>query len=71
MTYLCMNKELINEKIKQTVLSAESGAQVILFGSKARNTDTSDSDWDILVLLDRPNVSCKDEQKVRHNLFEV
>lgn len=66
-----MNKELIKQKIKQSVLSTESDAQIILFGSKARNTDNSESDWDILVLLNKPTVTFKDEQKVRHNLFEV
>ena len=66
-----MIKELILEKIKKSVLSTESDAQVILFGSKARNADTSESDWDILVLLNRPHVTFKDEQRVRNGLFEV
>ena len=66
-----MSKEIIKEKIKNSILSTEADAQIILFGSKARNTDTVNSDWDILVLLNRPKVTFKDEQKVRHNLFEV
>ncbi len=66
-----MTKELIKEKIKYFVLSAESDAQVILFGSKARNTDTKDSDWDVLVLLNKAIVTFQDEQKIRHKLFEL
>ena len=66
-----MNKELIKEKIKQSIRGTESDAQIILFGSKARNTESSESDWDILVLLNKPKVTFKDEQKVRHKLFEV
>lgn len=66
-----MNKEQIKQKIKSSVLSAEPGATIILFGSKARGTDTADSDWDILILLDKNQVSFKDEQKLRHRLFEV
>ena len=49
------------EKIKQhplvrrmveIVREASPGAQMILFGSRARGDHRQDSDWDILVLLD-------------------
>lgn len=66
-----MNKERIKQKIKETIAREVTGAQVILFGSKARGTDNKDSDWDILVLLDKPVVSFKDEQQIRHKLYEV
>ena len=46
-------------------------AKVILFGSKARGTDTAGSDWDILVLFNQPLVSFKEEQTIRHKLFDL
>lgn len=36
------------------------GACVILFGSRARNTARSDSDWDLLILLDKEKSSVAD-----------
>lgn len=66
-----MNKDLIKRKIKKAVTEKDTTAQVILFGSKARGTDNVESDWDVLVLLDKPNVTFKDEQKIRHRLYDI
>ncbi|MBU0487245.1 MAG: nucleotidyltransferase domain-containing protein [Bacteroidetes bacterium] len=63
--------EGIAQKIKNTVLLADSGAQVILYGSRARGTARADSDWDVLILLSRPSVSIKDEQYFRHQLYDL
>ena len=32
------------------------GAQLILYGSRARNEAGEDSDWDLLILLDKPKI---------------
>ena len=66
-----MEKNLIRQKIKDIILKENSDAKVILYGSRARGTELQESDWDILVLLNKQNVSFKDEQKIRHNLFEI
>jgi uncharacterized protein len=66
-----MNKDSIKQRIRDTVLEQASDAKIILFGSKARGTDTKESDWDILVLLNKPVVSFKDEQKIRHKLYDI
>ncbi len=66
-----MNKATFKKRIKTAVREQESEAKVILFGSRARNEARSDSDWDILVLLDRKDVTLKDEQKIRHLLFDI
>ena len=66
-----MNDSLLKEKIKNTVLEEASDATVILFGSHARGTHSKESDWDILVLLNKPSINFKDEQKIRHKLFDV
>lgn len=40
--------------VKQEVIHIDPKAEVILFGSRAREDFRPDSDWDFLVLLDRP-----------------
>ncbi len=42
---------ILNE-IKQAVVSVDPGAEVILFGSRARGDYHEESDWDVLVLTD-------------------
>ena len=43
-------KNKILSEIKKAVLSVDSSAEVILFGSMARGDYKDDSDWDILIL---------------------
>ena len=66
-----MDKVSIRQKIKDLILQENSDAKVILYGSRARGTELQGSDWDILVLLNKPEVSFKDEQKIRHKLFNI
>ena len=40
--------------VKQEVIKIDPKAEVILFGSRARGDFRQDSDWDFLVLLERP-----------------
>ncbi len=40
--------------VKQEVIKIDPKAEVILFGSRARGDFRPDSDWDFLVLLERP-----------------
>ena len=63
-------KAKILSKIKEYVTEVDMHAEVILFGSQARNEEREDSDWDILILVPSP-VKLKDEQKFRHKLFEL
>lgn len=52
------------EKIKQMSTLASrlmpANGEVWLFGSQARRTANSDSDWDILILLDKEHISLED-----------
>ena len=38
---------------------------------KARARELQGSDWEISVLLNKPNFTFKDEQKIRHKLFDI
>jgi len=63
-------KTKILSKIKEYVNGVDTCAEVILFGSQARDEERKDSDWDILILVPS-QVNLKDEQKFRHKLFEL
>jgi len=43
----------------------------MLFGSRARGNATTNSDWDILILLNSPKVTRDKEKEYREELFEV
>lgn len=44
------------------------GGQLILYGSRARNEATEDSDWDLLILLDKPEIEQNDYRYVLYPL---
>lgn len=46
-----MDKNL--EIIKQTAMEVLPGCRVLLFGSRARNTHRENSDYDIIVVIDK------------------
>lgn len=42
------------QRVKSSVLHQVPDAEIILFGSRARDEAREDSDWDLLVLTDEP-----------------
>lgn len=64
-------EEYVLQLIVESIKSKDKNAEVILFGSRARGTAKKDSDWDLLILLNKDSVSRKDEQVFRHNLIDV
>jgi predicted nucleotidyltransferase len=60
-------KEIL-AKIKQAVKRIEPKAKIILFGSRARGDERTDSDWDLLILIPG-KADLKKEQEFRHALF--
>ena len=63
-------KEEILQQIRVTVRDIDPHAQVVLFGSQARNEARADSDWDLLILIPHA-VDRAYEQKFRHSLMQV
>lgn len=61
----------IRKQIKKIILNIDHSATAILYGSRAKGNAGPDSDWDILILVNKPKVSLKDEQAFRHNLYEL
>ena len=59
------------KRIRSAIDQLDPGAEVILFGSRARGQETKKSDWDVLILVDQPEVSRQTEMKYREQLFSV
>ncbi|MBI3967050.1 MAG: HEPN domain-containing protein [Chloroflexi bacterium] len=57
-------------QIRDAVDEVEPGAQVVLFGSRARGDAQPDSDWDVLVLVDGA-VTADREALLRRRLFAL
>jgi predicted nucleotidyltransferase len=57
-------------KVKKAVREVEPGADVILYGSRARGEAEPDADWDILVLLDG-SVDADRIARARHQVYAV
>lgn len=64
-------EQYIISLIKSKIKIKNSNAEVILFGSHARGKAQTDSDWDILILLDSPLVTRQTEKEYREELFDV
>ena len=65
------NSSEILMRIKDTVTSSAPNATVILYGSFARGDNRENSDLDLLILLEREDISREDEIKVKYPLYEI
>lgn len=67
-----MLKEEVLHSIRETALQViPSGAKVVLFGSQARGDAHSESDWDILILIDKARVYNEDFYEIAYPLVEL
>lgn len=65
------SREEILKVIKLSLSALAPDAKVILFGSRARGDANSDSDWDILIILDKLKVEPNDFNSISYPLFEL
>ncbi len=62
----------IIEKIRSVADSAmPPGGRMFLFGSQARGDANEDSDWDILILLDKTKIKTEDFDTVAYPIVEL
>ena len=66
-----MEKKQIIEAMHNRLHEIDPHAKAILFGSRARGTEHEGSDWDVLILLDKPKVTLQDYDKYSYPLREL
>lgn len=64
------DKDKVLEIIRNTVRKNEPDAEIILYGSRARGDAREDSDWDLVVLIDKPPMSHYDRYEIACDLWE-
>ena len=55
--------------IRDTIRASEPTAQIILYGSRARGDAREDSDWDVLVLVDRDKTNFDDYKRICYPVY--
>jgi len=60
----------IARRIRESIRSVDPDARVILFGSRARGDAKQDSDWDVLILIDK-QVTVDISRIFRYKLFDL
>lgn len=66
------NREIVLNAIRSTLNQiAPAGTKVVLFGSRARGDARDDSDWDILIILDKTKLEADDYDNISYPLREL
>ena len=69
---LCMKKEEVIRSIHDAAKQVmPKGTKVLLFGSQARGDAREDSDWDILILLNKDKLENEDHDRYSYPLMEL
>ena len=63
--------ERILLRIKEIILEKEPDARIIIYGSRARGNPHPESDWDILVLLNKESITSDIERNISNPLYDL
>ncbi|HBL74163.1 MAG: hypothetical protein A2W90_17575 [Bacteroidetes bacterium GWF2_42_66] len=66
-----MTEVKILKQIKRIVKGKEPLAKIYLYGSRSRGTAKDDSDWDLLILLNKDKISPEDEREITYPLYDL
>ena len=64
-----LNKILV--EIKRLVTEKDASAKIYLYGSRVRGTARKESDWDILILLNKEKVTPEMEREITSPLYDL
>ena len=62
-----LDNDILN-RIQEPLHQSEPGAKIYLYGSRARESASSESDWDLLILLQRDEITDQIEQSYTNGL---
>lgn len=63
------SRDKVLDLIRVTVREKEPDAQIILYGSRARGDFREDSDWDVIVLLNKPPMPHAERYTIAYDLW--
>ncbi|MEA2007757.1 MAG: nucleotidyltransferase domain-containing protein [Chloroflexota bacterium] len=63
-------RSLLLKRVKTAVQTLSPTAEIILYGSRARDTARADSDWDFLILLSSAGDKML-EEKIKDCLYDI
>ena len=58
-------------RIKLIVQEREPSATIYLYGSRAKQTSTNDSDWDLLILVNKDIITNEIEHNITDPLYDL
>src|SRR5690554_3264271 len=64
-------QDIVIAKIVRLARKEFPESEIILYGSRARGDNQNDSDWDLLVLIDAPEISFNQEKKIIDDFYEL
>lgn len=62
--------EKILNLIRTTIREVEPNAQIILYGSRARGDAHKGSDWDVLVIVDKPRLTVEEKGNIENPVWD-
>ena len=66
-----MDRSTILRRIKAGISEVDPGAEVLLYGSRARGDNKKDSDWDILVITPKEKITYEYESDLRDPIYDI
>ena len=61
----------ILKEIKRIVLEQDPTAKIYLYGSRAKGSASKESDWDLLILLNRNKITADIERSITYPLYDL
>jgi predicted nucleotidyltransferase len=61
----------ILKEIKRIVLEQFPSAKIYLYGSRAKGVESKESDWDLLILLNKKKITADIERSITYPLYDL
>ncbi len=58
-------------EIKRIVMEQDPSAKIYLYGSRAKGSASKESDWDLLILLNRKKITADIERSITYPLYDL